>query len=219
MSHDDFATEPVPGLPETPPEGERILWQGAPDWRSLLWRAFALRWVLVYFAALAAWRAAEMLAEGATASAIGASVLALLPLVAAVAAVLGLIAWLTARSSVYTLTTKRVAMRVGMLTITFNIPYRWVSAARLKLYGDGTGDIALATSGETRLAYLMLWPHARPWRFGKPEPALRAVPDAGHVAELLAQALRELHGQTEAAETAPAPSPETAPAPALVAAE
>lgn len=33
--HDDFAVEPIPGLPELPPEGEHILWQGAPCWHAL----------------------------------------------------------------------------------------------------------------------------------------------------------------------------------------
>ena len=214
MSHDDFATEPVRGLPETPPEGERILWQGAPDWRSLLWRAFALRWGLLWFAVLAVWRGAELVMAGEGAGAILASAVALLPLAGAAALALGLIAWLTARSSVYTLTTRRVAMRVGMLTITFNIPHRWIAAARLRAYPDGTGDIALATSGETRLAYLMLWPHARPWQLKTPEPALRCIPEAGRVADLLAGALREMHDQTEAA-----PAAAAATRPSLVAAE
>jgi hypothetical protein len=31
MEHDDFAVEPVRGLPEKPPAGEIILWQGRPD--------------------------------------------------------------------------------------------------------------------------------------------------------------------------------------------
>jgi hypothetical protein len=35
MSHDDFKFEPIRGLPEQLPEGEHILWQGAPDPRVL----------------------------------------------------------------------------------------------------------------------------------------------------------------------------------------
>jgi hypothetical protein len=31
MPHDDFAFEPVKGLPELPPEGEHLLWQGRPN--------------------------------------------------------------------------------------------------------------------------------------------------------------------------------------------
>ncbi len=29
--HDDFAFDPLPGLPEALPAGENILWQGRPD--------------------------------------------------------------------------------------------------------------------------------------------------------------------------------------------
>ncbi len=32
MHHDDFEAEPIKGLPEMPPEGEVILWQGQPNW-------------------------------------------------------------------------------------------------------------------------------------------------------------------------------------------
>ncbi|MEX0309059.1 MAG: hypothetical protein AB3N17_02320 [Tateyamaria sp.] len=34
----------------------------------------------------------------------------------------------------------------------------------------------------------MLWPHARPWRFGSTQPALRCIPDAERVARILADA-------------------------------
>jgi hypothetical protein len=40
MSHDDFAFEPVPGLPAPLPKGERILWQGSPRWQSLARTAY-----------------------------------------------------------------------------------------------------------------------------------------------------------------------------------
>ena len=54
--HDDFAFEPVEGLPELPPEGERILWQGRPDWWRLAMESLSLKWVMGYFVFLAAWR-------------------------------------------------------------------------------------------------------------------------------------------------------------------
>ena len=48
MPHDDFQIEPVPGLPERPPEGERILWQGRPNrlHDRLLYTLDAGRWTL-----------------------------------------------------------------------------------------------------------------------------------------------------------------------------
>ena len=31
----DYEFEPVPGLPEELPPGEMLLWQGAPDWKTI----------------------------------------------------------------------------------------------------------------------------------------------------------------------------------------
>ena len=56
MPHDDFAVEPIKGLPEMPPEGEVILWQGRPNWWALSKESLNLYWVLGYFVLLAAWR-------------------------------------------------------------------------------------------------------------------------------------------------------------------
>ncbi len=50
MSHDDFALEPIKGLPEVPPEGEEILWQGRPQVWPLMIAALAFWWVMAYFA-------------------------------------------------------------------------------------------------------------------------------------------------------------------------
>ena len=38
------------GLPEKLPEGERILWQGAPDWQVIARRVFHVNKVAIYFA-------------------------------------------------------------------------------------------------------------------------------------------------------------------------
>jgi hypothetical protein len=56
MEHDDFAVEPVRGLPERPPSGEIILWQGRPDTWSLAREALNLNWIMGYFALLVLWR-------------------------------------------------------------------------------------------------------------------------------------------------------------------
>ena len=56
MPHDDFAVEPVEGLPERPPEGEFILWQGRPSALALARDALNLWWVVGYFVLLAVWR-------------------------------------------------------------------------------------------------------------------------------------------------------------------
>jgi hypothetical protein len=34
----------------------------------------------------------------------------------------------------------------------------------------------------------MMWPHLRPWRFARTQPALRAIPEAAKVARLISEA-------------------------------
>lgn len=189
------AEEPVRGLPGPLPAGETVLWQGAPSWRGLALRAFHLRAVALYFAAILALRLAAQVSGGEPVGAVLASTawLTLLPLVALL--VFGALACLSARATVYTITDRRVVMRIGVaLPIVANVPFGVVESAGLRVHADGTGDIPLALKGDDRFGYVHLWPHARPWRFAKPEPMLRAVPDAAAAADVLARALAAAAG-------------------------
>ncbi|MFC3181413.1 photosynthetic complex putative assembly protein PuhB [Cypionkella sinensis] len=187
MGHDDFATEPVRGLPERPPLGEELLWQGRPDALALARDAFKVTWVAGYFVALAVWRATSV-SDGSPASVI-AVMLPYLAIGLVACAILYLMAWVQARATVYTITTARVALRIGAaLTVTLNVPFKQVGAAKLATKRNGTGSIALETLGDTRISYLVCWPHVRPWRFAKTQPTLRCIPDAARVAKILADA-------------------------------
>ncbi len=188
MPHDDFKVEPIRGLPEVPPEGERILWQGSPDWRALAKSALNAHWVAAYFAALALWRGWVIgTREGLSEGLVAASWYVVIGAIAV--GVLALMAWVMSRATVYTLTTHRVAMRIGAaLTVTLNLPYRWIASADLSMGSGGTGTIVLDLKGDTRFSYLVCWPHVRPWRIGRTQPALRCIPDARRVAGLLAEA-------------------------------
>ncbi|SMX31764.1 photosynthetic complex putative assembly protein PuhB [Maliponia aquimaris] len=196
--HDDFAVEPVRGLPETPPEGEHILWQGKPDWWALTKASLGFWWIMGYFAFLALWRFTTVMDQMPLGQAIGAS-LPFAVLAAIVAALLMLTAWIQASCTVYTVTNRRVAMRIGAaLTVTLNLPYTQIGSADLDLRKGGTGTIAFRTLGDTRLSYLVCWPHVRPWRF-RTQPALRCIPDAARVAQLLAIQAEERVGLAESA--------------------
>lgn len=188
MSHDDFEIEPVEGLPEKPPEGEQILWQGRPDAWRLAVESLNLKWVAGYFILLSLWRFVSQLDLLPLGQAVGASVPFLL-LGLLTCGLLLLVAVAQARATVYTVTDARVVMRIGAaLTLTINLPYTQVANAMLDLRKNGTGTIALETMGKTRLSYLTCWPHVRPWYFRMAQPALRCIPQAEHVAGLLAEA-------------------------------
>lgn len=180
MEHDDFQIEPIRGLPEEPPEGEKILWQGAPDWWLLARDALLIYWVAGYFALLTIWKTIDL------------GPAALVPyLVLGLAAVglLALIALTLAKTTVYTITSRRVAMRIGAaLTVTLNIPFTKLGSADLALKRDGSGLIALDLMDDVRISYLICWPHVRPWKVSPTRPALRSLKDARAVADILANA-------------------------------
>ncbi|OYU00262.1 MAG: phosphopantetheine adenylyltransferase [Burkholderiales bacterium PBB1] len=192
--------EPEYGLPEPLPAGERVLWQGSPDWRVLARHVFHVRTLALYFAAILIIRGAFVLSDGGTTAAAIKAVAMTLPLVLmALGIALGL-AVLCARTTVYTITDKRVTMRVGIvLNLTFNLPFARIAAAGFRKIGKDAGDIPLTLAGTDQIAFLHLWPHARPWRIAKAEPMLRCVPHGQEVARILGQAWSQSRGLEVAA--------------------
>lgn len=181
---------PHHGLPERLPEGERLLWQGAPDWRAMARNVFHVRALAAYFALIVAWTAVSGGTGGETAAAVALSTARVLAVACVPLGVVALYSWLVGRSTTYSITTARVVVRLGLaLPITINLPFHKIDRAALRVARDGSGDISLLLMPGDRLAYFVLWPHARPWRMGRVEPTLRSIPDAARVGQLLARAL------------------------------
>ncbi len=200
----DFDFEPIPGLPERPPQGEHILWQGAPDWQRVARDVYHVDKVALYFAALLVLKVGAELWSGASLiqalQATGVAAVWIVPLAVVAVAILLVLAYLTGRTTIYTITSRRVVIRFGIaLPMTVNLPYRTIGTVGLNTHTDGTGDIPLSIVTSDRIAYLVMWPHARPWRFSRPEPMLRSVPQAALVGGLLVQALSASVTETAAA--------------------
>ena len=189
MEHDDFEVEAVPGLPEELPDGEYMLWQGAPDWKVLARRAFHLQLLGVYFLLLLMAKATLELVSGANLLAALQSALPLAILGLCAAGLFALYARLIAGSTLYTITNKRLVMRFGVaLPMTINLPFSRIHSAAVKCSADGYGDIPVTLEEGQKLSYIVMWPNVRPWHLKRPEPMLRAIPDAIKVAEILADA-------------------------------
>lgn len=196
----------IEGIAEPLPPGERVLWQGRPSVGSLVREAFHVRVIGVYFVALA--MAPVLMAWGGAAPKgipVSAQVAWLLVLGAVAVGFLVLLAWLTARSTIYAITSRRVVMRIGVaLPAVVNLPLTKVGGVGQRAHGDGTGDLAL-TPRETRsIGYLLLWPHARPWRVATPEPMLRSIPQVEKVGVILRDAVLA-QGALDRPEGAPTP--------------
>ncbi len=194
----EIEVEPVPGLPSLLPAGERILWQGRPEWRALARHTFRLPYLAAYFAVFVTIRAIVARQEG---QGMHGALQVLLGVALGVGCigVLTLVAWLNARATVYTITTRRLVMRIGVaLPTTFNLPFKALASADVKSRKAGDGDIVLKIAGSDRIAWLHLWPHAQPWHMKTARPMLRAIAEPDYVAGVLADAVRAW-AQAEAA--------------------
>ena len=176
-------------LPAPLPVGERVIWQGRPGIKALAWRAFHIREVAIYFAALFTWRVGSAIHAGPSATDVAVAGAWIVAPALVSGAVLVTLAWLFARASNYTVTSKRVLVQFGVaLPMTMNIPLDKITSAALKTYRDGSGDIPLALADD-RASFVLLWPHVRPWKLRGAQPMLRAIPDAARVATMLNEAL------------------------------
>jgi hypothetical protein len=94
-----------------------------------------------------------------------------------------------ASTAVYTITNKRVVMRIGIvLNMTFNFPLKMIESADCGVTKDGAGDISLKLGKETKIAIFHLWPHSRPSHWASPQPTLRCIKNCSEVAKILVDA-------------------------------
>ncbi len=191
----EHGLEPIPGLPEALPVGEVLLWQGAPAWTEIVQRVFLIRWLMAYFFLLAGWEVLNAaLQDSSLFVAIGSA--AIVMLVGSLGiGILALLAKIVARTSVYSITSRRLVLRVGVaLPITINIPFAAIAGASLRNRKDGLGDIVMELLPGHRISWIALWPHCAGWSFGRPRPLLRGVPDAARVARILGEAVANMAG-------------------------
>ena len=186
-------SRPVSEAPAALAGDERIVWQGAPDWRRFALSVMKIRTIALYFAVIMVARFAADLVAGQGVGAGLVSAAWTLCLALPVLGFLAIYAKLVARSTRYTVTTKRLVLRIGVaLPMTVTIPVDLVETLDLRRHADGSGDILIGVLPKQRLSYSVLWPHARPWCFSRPQAALRAVPQAEAVAETIGRMLAEV---------------------------
>ena len=182
--------EPVPGLPGRLPDGEFIVWQGQPEFKTVMTRLLRARWIAVYFAIAALWSVAVGINNSENAWAllgrvtfIGAAAIILFGLMA-------LYARAVAKTSLYTLTNQRVVMRVGIaISASFNLPFKQIAGADFRVGKDGSGDVALTLKSGHGLSGSVFFPHQRGGLWRKLSPQMICLTDAKSVAEKLAQQL------------------------------
>lgn len=197
------------GLPEALPPGERILWQGRPDAFSLARHSYGTRLIAAWFVLVTLARVATTWSERGSLGAISQIVIwSLLPALLALA-ILAVVARLQARAACYTLTDRRIAMRVGVaLPATVNIPLAKIESVDRRLLADGRCDLVLSLEGGNPLGAALLWPHVRLGLRGREvQPVLRCLDDPETVSRRIADALVADAASREAASPRVVPFP------------
>lgn len=200
----DASGTAVPGLPELLPRGEKILWQGAPDWRDLALHGFHLRKLAIYFVLLLVARVVVQGNAGATAADIAGSTALLAALAAVTLGFIAFYAWLAARAARYMVTNRRVIIRCGAtLPMTINLPFDKLVSADLRVRPDGHGDLPVTLADDSRPSRVILWPHVKPWSLLRVKPMLRSLPDAQQAGTVLGEALHAYADGSKARQSAP----------------
>jgi Bacterial PH domain len=183
--------EPVPGLPGRLPDGEYIVWQGKPETKIVMARLLRARWIAGYFGIAALWSVAVGVnnSEGAW------LLMGRVTFIAVAAFFMFGMMWLYARAvsktSLYTLTNKRLVMRVGIaLSASFNLPFKQIAGADFRVGSDGAGDVALTLKSGHGLSGAVFFPHQRGGLWRKLSPQMICLTDAKLVAEKLAEHLK-----------------------------
>ena len=191
-AHHEHEFEAALGLPEKLPRNEYVIWQGQPDWKQLAVDAFHVRKILVYFTVMVALQLVHLVDSDASVldivKQVGTSIF-----LAAVA--LGLLIWsayLSSQATIYTLTNRRIVMRIGIvLSLTFNLPLKKIVSCDFMAFKNQTGNIAIGIASDSPIGWLNLWPHVRAWRINAPQPTLRCVAQAERIGHLIMQAWRQ----------------------------
>ena len=96
--------EPEYGLPEKLPQDERILWQGSPETGLVFRHVFHARGLAIYFLLILIARAGQQYSESGSAAQAVAAALWLVPVFALGLLLFWAMAYLVAKTTVYTLT-------------------------------------------------------------------------------------------------------------------
>lgn len=207
----DGTPQYIRGVPHALPEGEHILWQGAPEAGAIATHVFHWRLFLAYFAVMTTvWVTSSALPFSSPAFLAGLGVR--VGLSALVMAIVFVLSRVVARTSWYAITSQRLVLRLGMVfEMSINIPFTILDSAGVGVFKDGTGQVVLTLTKPNRLAYIALWPHCRVFSINQPQPVLRGLREPQRIGTLLAQAVADAAAAASPASASDSPlSPQPA---------
>jgi hypothetical protein len=190
------------------PAGERVLWSGAPDRRSLARYFLRERWVLLFVCLTFLVQAADVLQRDFPMQRLGG--VAILNGALALIAI-GSIRFFAVRlekTSKYVVTDRRVYFNIGIvLRADANVPFSAVDGVDLLRRADGSADLMVSLTAGKEIPWLLLFPHMT-WRGSRTgRPTFRALRDPQPAADAVVAGLRSYASASGVESTVVAPPP------------
>jgi len=175
------------------PAGERVLWSGEPDQRSVARYFLRERWVLGFVVLCFVIGVGDALQNGgadANRRLVGVGALSAFLLTVAIVSI-RFFAWQIAATSKYVITDKRVFFNIGIvMRADANIPFSSVENVDLLRRSDGSADLLVSLTEAQEIPWLLLFPHMT-WRGSRRgRPTFRALRNPQAAADAVVSALR-----------------------------
>jgi hypothetical protein len=169
------------------PLGEKIYWNGKPNWKSFGYHAFGVKYFSIYFFVCALYSVSQI----DSSFSFGAFFIKYAPyLISGILAgmILLFLAYLSARHTCYVITEKRIVIRTGVaLVFLLNMPLKNILSIDMKALTKGQGNVIFKVQSKKRIPYLSCWPSVKSGSFLEPIPAFRSIRDIEKIGKLISE--------------------------------
>ena len=169
------------------PSGEKIFWNGKPNWKSFGYHAFGVKYFSIYFFVCALYAVSQIDAIFS----FGAFFTKFIPyLISGILAgtILLLLSYFSARHTCYVITEKRIVIRTGVaLVFLLNMPFKNILSIDMKTLAQGRGNVIFKVQSKKRIPYLSCWPSVKSGSFFEPIPAFRSIRDIEKIGQIISE--------------------------------
>ena len=167
------------------PSGEKIYWCGQPDWVSLGYCCYGIKYLIFYFLVSAFYVVYKIVTPLTLETFLSLYSSYLFSGFLAGMILFG-IAFLSARHTCYIITEKRIVIRTGVaLVFLLNLPFKNILSIDRQKLTKNRGNIAFTVRSRKRIPYLSCWPSVKGRGFLSPIPAFRSISDVEAIERLV----------------------------------
>lgn len=167
------------------PSGEEIHWYGRPDWKSLGYCCYGIKYLIIYLLLSVLYTFVKMPVEFSLAAFVNHYIPYMLSGTVA-GIILFILAFASAKHTCYVITDKRIVIRTGIaLVFLLNLPFKNILSIDRQRLKNTRGNLAFTIQSKKRIPYFSCWPSVRGGSVLNPVPAFRSILDVQEIERLV----------------------------------